>query len=851
MNPMKLTLDNFGPIGHADLDLEGLDLAAVVGPNGAGKSTTFTIAPTWALFGTTKNGCSADNLIKLGSDTGSVCFEFEHRGERYKVIRTRSTNGKGKSSLELQRLAGDIWVPSSGATIRETEEKIVALLGLDSNTLVSSSMILQGRANEFTQKAPGERKYILSQILGLDDYEVLQAKAKEHVAGLSRNIEDIKTEISRCEDKTKERSYYAGQLEEINKAIKAATEDTARDEAALKQLRGEMAKLDNAQADINKFKVKVMDLKKKRDSAELSLASSGNIIGECEIKLEREPDILSVCAEIEKAEKTLANLDPLLKQQEALTNEKKTLISNSCRDEVALSRLTEETGKLSAFLNRTGEYREAEKRITEITAEIERLEIKQIEQFGIENEIAAKKSKISLMRYEYKAKRERLEAEIRELTRKTDLLKDAGCVDIAAAQNNPCRFLKDAAEASKRLPEVEKELQALSDADIRALEKEYAEMKEQNPEVRYGEQITSLKARKDTYRDLADKARLIDEKEKMLAAYKAQIREKNEAVEAGIKRDDEITKELGKMSFDLAQVPTLKSIVAESMEWHKAKEELPVLKERLKGALLQYEAVHKDIEALKAEVVNVETEISGLSGLLRDSEARRREAENIEAHVAACNNLIRIKTGEKAVCEQKLKEIEKAARDIEEMTLKLMPLSQDYEAYSLLVKAFGRDGIPALIIESAVPELEIIANEILGAMSNGRHSLEFRTQRELKSRSGMAETLDIIVQDWAGERPYETFSGGEQLRIDYAIRFALAELLTRKAGSRIEWLVIDEGLGSQDKEHRDLVLEAIRNVAGRFKKVFVITHVEEAQGAFQQQIRFESTQNGIEISTQH
>ena len=101
-----------------------------------------------------------------------------------------------------------------------------------------------------------------------------------------------------------------------------------------------------------------------------------------------------------------------------------------------------------------------------------------------------------------------------------------------------------------------------------------------------------------------------------------------------------------------------------------------------------------------------------------------------------------------------------------------------------------------------------------------------------------------------GARPYETFSGGEQLRIDFAIRFALAELLARRAGSRIEWLVIDEGLGSQDKEHRELVLEAIRNVAGRFRKVLVITHVEEAQGAFPQQIRFERTDDGVEITVQ-
>ena len=850
MNPMKLILDNFGPIAHADLDLEGLGLAAVVGPNGAGKSTTFTIAPIWALFGTTKNGCSADNLIKLGSDTGSVCFEFEHRGERYKVIRTRSTNGKGKSSLELQRLAGDIWVPSSGATIRETEEKIVALLGLDSNTLVSSSMILQGRANEFTQKAPGERKYILSQILGLDDYEVLQAKAKEKAAGLSRNIDDIKADIARRGEMTAEKGRYAALLEEVSGEIKAATEEAERCEAELKLIRSDMARLDNAQADMDKLKVNLRALNRKMDAETNAAALNEGAITTCRAHLDKEQEIIDMCARFDKAEKTLANLDPLLKQQEALTNEKRTLVSNNSKDEAALLKLTEETGKLSAFLSRSGEYREAEKQIAEKTAEIERLEAKMLDQFMVEKEIAEKQSKIALMWLEFRVKREGLETEHRTLTQKTALLKNAGCIDIAAAQNNPCSFLKDAAEASKRLPDVEAALAAVSDSEIKALEDELAEMKAQNPHVNYAEDIELLKLRRDTYRELADKARLLPEKERMLVAYEAQIREKNEAIEVNTKRGDEITEELNKISVDLSQVPELKSILTQAGRWREAKEQLPVMKERLARATEQIVIQRAGIKTLSAEIAEIEKDIAGLDELLTSSTGMRVKSLRLESDAEACNNIIKRKTGERAVCDQKLKEIKQAEAEIAEMTLALMPLSQDYEAYSLLVKAFGRDGIPALIIESAVPELEIIANEILSSMSNGRHSLEFRTQRELKSRSGMAETLDIIVRDWAGERPYETFSGGEQLRIDYAIRFALAELLTRKAGSRIEWLVIDEGLGSQDKEHRDLVLEAIRNVAGRFKKVFVITHVEEAQGAFQQQIRFESTQNGIEISTQ-
>ena len=850
MNPCKLVIDNFGPIGHADLDLDGIDLAAVVGPNGAGKSTTFTVAPIWALFGTTKNGCSADSLIRLGADTGSVSFEFEHRGERYKVVRTRSTNGKGKSSLELQRLAGDTWVPSSGATIRETEEKIQALLGLDSDTLISSSMILQGRANEFTQKAPGERKYILSQILGLDDYEVLQAKAKERAAELSRKIEGIKADITRRGEMAAEKGRYVALLEDISGEIKAATEEAERCEAELKLIRSHIARLDNAQADMDKLKVNLTALNRKMDAEINAAALNEGAITTCRAHLDKEQEIIDMCAKFDRAEKILASLEPLLKQQEALTSEKRILISNKAKNEAALSAMEAERGKLLNFLSRSNEYREAEEQIAEKTAEIEQLEAKMLDHFKVEKEIAERQSKIALMWVEFKTKREGLETEHSALFQKTQLLKNAGCVDIAAAQNNPCSFLKDAAEASKRLPEVEAELAAISDSEIRALEDELSEMKAQNPHVNYAEDITLLKTRRDTYRELADKARLIPEKEKMLAAYEAQIREKNEAIQAGIKRGDEITEELNKISVDLSQVQELKSMLTQAGRWREAKEQLPVMKERLTRATEQIVIQQAGIETLSAEIREINREISKLDELLTSSTDMRVKSIRLESDAETCNNIIKRKTGEKAVCEQKLKEIKQAEAEIAEMTLNLVPLSEDYEAYLLLVKAFGRDGIPALIIESAVPELEIIANEMLGSMSNGRHSLEFRTQRELKSRSGMAETLDIIVRDWAGERPYETFSGGEQLRIDYAIRFALAELLTRKAGSRIEWLVIDEGLGSQDKEHRDLVLEAIRNVASRFKKVFVITHVEEAQGAFQQQIRFENTQNGIEISRQ-
>jgi exonuclease SbcC len=117
----------------------------------------------------------------------------------------------------------------------------------------------------------------------------------------------------------------------------------------------------------------------------------------------------------------------------------------------------------------------------------------------------------------------------------------------------------------------------------------------------------------------------------------------------------------------------------------------------------------------------------------------------------------------------------------------------------------------------------------------------------LKSRDGLGETLDIIVADWQGERPYETFSGGEQLRIDLALRFALGEMLATRASSRIEWAVLDEGIGSQDAEHRALVLEAIKAISERFAMLLVITHIDEAVGMFPQKINIARREGEVEV----
>ncbi len=166
----------------------------------------------------------------------------------------------------------------------------------------------------------------------------------------------------------------------------------------------------------------------------------------------------------------------------------------------------------------------------------------------------------------------------------------------------------------------------------------------------------------------------------------------------------------------------------------------------------------------------------------------------------------------------------------------------------LLEKACGRDGVQALLIEQALPEIEDHANELLDRLTNGEMRVSFETQRALKSREGLAETLDIRIQDNAGERPYANFSGGEQFRVNFAIRLALSQILAKRAGARLQTLVIDEGFGSQDPNGQQRLIEAIHAIQDEFKRVLIITHVAELRDAFPNRIEVEKNVTGSTIS---
>lgn len=846
MIPLRIEVTNLGAIPHANIDLSNISLAGVVGPNGTGKSTLLTIAPLFALFGATKNGVSVDDMVRTGQQEMAVTFKFEHRGERYLVNRTRSKKGRGKSACELQHLVGNQWISESGTTIKETDEKIRALLNLDEETFTASSMILQGKANEFTAKPSGQRKAILQQILGLEIYDRLQEQAKAKERAVSVELEATKQKLADLDQKLKAREGTAAELADVDAELAIVAVDIETKEAELKMAEEVVRNLESmikkAEELLGQIEVLDGEIAKKQGEKQ----EHQGRLDRANAILATEARINEKAAEYEQVKQQVALLQSKRPRLIELGNEENRLAGEIERMGKQLLRLAPQIREVEHVLESRGELEKAAAEYRETAGALDRMD-RLADQW---NELNTKAQAVERQVADWDKGREsdlgKYEVMLKEWRQQSAVLNRVPCSGSGPAES--CPLIKSAISARDGIPKLEEKIRQASETknphidEWQILIRERDTLKyDQVEHKRLKTRVVELRPKAEQAAQLEVKAQLLE----TLRGQKKQLEEQRTGYEDQLKkvRDDANT-----LAAKLEPLASMEQRLPKLAEWVRAKEELPAARQLVATAT---EAIVK----LNGEISDMEEQKKGL-------ELERFALNNEAAQLGTAKAMANLCSGVVKVLQQKqnnlygkaggLKtQIDALNRYDEERQLlaaEMEPKARELTRWQTLIKAFGRDGIPALIIENAIPELERISNEILGQMSNGKHSVRFETQRELKSTKGaMAETLDIIVGDWAGDRPYETFSGGEQLRIDFAIRFALAELLARRAGSKIEWLVVDEGLGSQDREHRTLVLESIKAVADRFRKTLVITHIEEAQAAFEQIICLEPQEAGLTV----
>ncbi|MCL5291597.1 MAG: SMC family ATPase [Actinobacteria bacterium] len=839
MIPIELKLTNFISYGMMEepLSFTSFHTASLCGPNGHGKSTLLD-AITWALWGQARGvdrkGAGTDDLIKVGETGMAVEFVFELEGRRYRITRVRERKNKaGVTRLDFSVLEGDEARTLNGETIAKTQEKIERTLRMDFNTFTNSAFILQGRADSFMAKSPTERKEILAEILGLSLYDELEEGARSKKRDLEKALAAREASLIAIEGELSRRPEHEAALAGAMERASGLRAEIDQREKALADLREKKARREATFAQLE-------DLKRRLATGEAEIADSRKQLDESLKENQELAQLTGRATEIEKGAALLIKaradderLAKLFARHSEVGSAIERVKGEIAAEEVKLRTGIEHLRKEKALADRQAANRPAlllkRDKCSATVDNIYTLE-KQIEESRERyKELSRQKSELAGSKPSVAARIAELQENIKSIEEteaacplcKKGLTPDERASLLKAMQEKLISLQAKAISTDENIARLSKEIGEV-EAHGKLLRDQVSEKGQLQAEL--GRLKAELKgANEGTARGVA----LAGE----IAIAESQLAEKSFALEAS-GRLDKLAKELREIGYDAGAHEEVRTRIKELASFEREAAQLEAAKQRASALEKTVESLKESIDKKTALIEGDEKRLIELQSELAEedptsnirlleSEVTKLAAEEKSALARAAVATAAISRCDELVAERKagLKERERTAAGI--------------QTYSDLAVAFSKKGIPALIIENAVPEIEEEANAILRRLSDGRMSVRFLTQKGQRTTDNIVETLDLLISDGElGERKYELFSGGEAFRINFAIRIALSKLLTRRAGARLEMLVVDEGFGTQDEEGRDRLIESISAISPDFQKIIVITHLDELKEAF-------------------
>ena len=186
--PVSIDVKNYRNYAKEHFDFEDISFCTINGQNGAGKSSLFMDAIVDCLFEDTREGDNK-SWIRATEDarSGAIEFVFDIGDTRFRVVRTRTKSGKPTLNLSQLSENGE-WMNLSKERIIDTQAEIVKILGMDAMTFKSCALIMQDQYGLFLQAKKDERMAVLSNLLGLGIYGVMESDARKRLADAKKEL---------------------------------------------------------------------------------------------------------------------------------------------------------------------------------------------------------------------------------------------------------------------------------------------------------------------------------------------------------------------------------------------------------------------------------------------------------------------------------------------------------------------------------------------------------------------------------------------------------------------------------------------------------------------------------------
>ncbi|MCB8943025.1 MAG: SMC family ATPase [Ardenticatenaceae bacterium] len=657
-----------------------------------------------------------------------------------------------------------------------------------------------------------------------------KSRLQQQLAHLVKQAGVVETAVAERVAVEERRGIGEGRLAELAAVLAAVTEQEAALQAArveLQRLEGERRLWEQELKQLQKREQQVKKSRVEQTAVQQNQNAATQAISDSNAKL-------AVLAEQrQRYSVALAERDGLEARQPALKEEMNKLKARidqlqqqeggecpTCGQPLSAEHRAQVVADLTADGKRMGdEYRTQQKQITTLTAEVAQLEAAVKEQPQVEREQQTQQQRLA-----------QAEARLQEIDR---VIAEWEAGD-AGRMGELEKFLGDetaVAEQKKVVKELETAVQRKQ-----SLEKEQQSVQKD---------IASAEAR------LGEIGRLVGEWQEVGSGEK-------EAVEGRLETGDfeieargalaELEKQEGEVGYEAAaheaakqQRDGLAHAPQQQQALKQAEAAVKPLAESLTDVERQVKEQGETVQELQQQQATATVQLAAMTADMGDLGAMEDEVNSLRGEQSQAHRRVAVAQNKLDVLGDLRAQRKDLRRERDETNLLIKRLK-------LLEEACGRNGVQALLIEHAIPDIEDRANELLDRLTGGEMQVRFQTQKQLKSRDAVAETLDIQISDRSGERPYENFSGGEQFRVNFAIRLALSQILAKRAGARLQTLVVDEGFGSQDPNGRQRLVESIHAIQDDFARILVITHIDELRDAFPTRIEVEKRPTGSAIT---
>lgn len=861
--PGEIEVKNYRNYAEQSFSFKEISFCTINGQNGSGKSSLFMDAIIDCLYEEPREGDLTGWIRKdEKARSGSIAFTFNLGEKTFRVVRTRAKSGKG--TLNLSEFIDGEWVDRSKEKYKDTQAEIIRIIGMDSLTFKACVLIMQDQYGLFLEASKEERVGVLSNLLGLGIYVVMEELAKNRTGELKRDIAGKKKTI---EVHTATITGY-GKPEDAKQEIERILELRQSDITVLSKQKEDKSIILRMQSEAEERRQKVLasinTFEAKRSTTEQNMQLQRDIIADCESFLSRESEVIAKADEyrqlLEREKELIASTTMYESKMADLVRNHTAQRGLEASIEESKTELAKLQRELSLFETPVDEADIQEKSVQH-ERYVEMYKFAQEKQVRYSEAAAERDRKaygVDSKRAFINQEEQKLLTKKANLERRAELLNNSGCPDI---ENANCRFLSDALQAKKELQDFDEMISSfLAEQkpllDILVLGLEVADKK--LSDIGYdAEQLKFYHSQIEALAWAPEELKKFQEREGKISLIKAAIVHKQSNISELEERLAQVkieATEIGRSKMECEsdfvehenigrQLPTMKV-------WIEKEAEFPLKRERKVNAEERLAAYQTEFSEILIALDDARKELENTGGATLDISVLRMELSAIERNFIEINEEIKKYQIALGSLNQKIDDIERLNTEILAIQRKVKEISRELADFDLLRAAFSQDGIPHQIIRSLIPQLTETANSILGQMTGGKMGIEFQTEKVMKNNSNKeVVTLDIFIEEYGKSvLPYLSKSGGEKVKASLSVVLALAEIKSSSAGIQLGMLFIDEP-PFLDGEGIQAYCDALETIQRRYPdlKIMAITHDPTMKARFPQSLDIVKTEDGSKV----